>query len=218
MSKQTEELPGVVAVYGRFWREWLAPYRARFLVLLGLMSIIALASAGYAQIMQWIMEAFEALDPSVVWWGPLTVVFLAGSKAVSQYIQQNYQNKILVSVQTEMQNRMFSQLLEMDLSSLSNESPAALAARFSSDIDLAKTATTAVISSLTAVLTIIAAIGYMLSVDPLMTVILISVFLLAFGPVGVIGARIRKISKNTQKQIARMVESCLLYTSDAADD
>ena len=70
-----------------------------------------------------------------------------------------------------MQNKMFHQLVEMDLSSLTNESPAALATRFSSDIQLSKSAVVAVISSISSVLTIIAAFGYMLSVDAFMTII-----------------------------------------------
>ncbi|MEO1563986.1 MAG: ABC transporter ATP-binding protein, partial [Pseudomonadota bacterium] len=47
----------------------------------------------------------------------------------------------------------------------------------------------------------------MLSVDALMTVGLLFVFGLAFGPVGVIGARIRRISKDTQGQIGNMTSA-----------
>jgi len=207
LTKTQTELPSVRSVYGRFWRDWLKPYKARFIGLFGLMIVIAVASAGYAQFIQWVIAAFENSDPNVIYWAPLGVVFLTLSKGLSQYVKLVIQNKILTKVQAEMQGKMFAQLVEMDLSSLMNESPSALAARFSSDIELSKAAVTAVLASITSVLTILAALVYMLSVDPLMTMGLIVVFVLAFGPVGIIGARIRGISSRTQKQIAGMTET-----------
>ena len=207
MEQSDNQLPSVRSVYGRFWRDWLRQFKWRFAGLLILMILVALSSAGYAQFMQWVIAAFETSDPSVIYWAPLGVVGLTLTKGLSQYIQHNAQNRILTKVQAEMQNKMFHQLVEMDLSSLTNESPASLAARFSSDIQLSKSAVIAVISSISAVLTIIAAFGYMLSVDPLMTVVLILVFSLAFAPVGVIGARIRGFSSKTQREIAGMTEA-----------
>ncbi|MEM9715054.1 MAG: ABC transporter ATP-binding protein [Pseudomonadota bacterium] len=207
MSDPQTELPKVGAVYGRFWTDWLSPYRGRFAIVLVLMVLIAVSSAGYAQFIQWVIAAFETTDFSVVYWGPIGAVTLTLVKGLSHYALQNLQNRVLTQVQADMQGKMFKQLVDMDLSSLMNESPAALATRFSSDIELTKTAVIAVISSLTALLTILAAIVYMLSVDPLMTIGLIMVFVLAFGPVGIVGARIRKISTRTQNEIAKMTSA-----------
>jgi subfamily B ATP-binding cassette protein MsbA len=47
----------------------------------------------------------------------------------------------------------------------------------------------------------------MLSIDWALTISLIFIFILAFGPVGVVGAKVRKISVNTQKEIAYMTEA-----------
>ena len=207
MEQGESMLPSVRSVYGRFWRDWLSAYRWRFAGLLVLMILVALSSAGYAQFMQWVIAAFESADSTVIYWAPLSVFGLTLTKGVSQYIQLNAQNRILTKIQAQMQNKMFHQLVEMDLSSLTNESPAALATRFSSDIQLSKSAVVAVISSFSSVLTIFAAFGYMLSVDAFMTIILILVFGLAFAPVGIIGARIRGYSSTTQKEIAGMTET-----------
>ncbi|MEM9210222.1 MAG: ABC transporter ATP-binding protein [Pseudomonadota bacterium] len=204
MSDKDKDLPSVRSVYGRLWRDWLKTHSRVFVIILTLMVLVALSSAGYAQFIQWIIEAFEASDPYVIYWGPAGAVALSLTKGISQYIQNNLQNTVLVTMQEQMQTQMFDRLLNMDLSSLTNESPAALAARFSSDIAVARSAVTAVLSSIAAFLTIFAAIGYMLLVDALMTVVLIMVFGLAFGPVGIIGARIRNISKRTQREIATM--------------
>ncbi|MEO0342215.1 MAG: ABC transporter ATP-binding protein [Pseudomonadota bacterium] len=207
MSKSKSELPSVQSIFARLWRDWLSAYRGRFAIVLILMIVIAVCSAGYAQFIQWVIEAFETSDSSVIYWGPLGVLALTLTKGFSTYGLQNLQNWVLNHVQADMQVKMFSRLVDMDLSSLTSESPAALATRFSSDILLTKGAVNAVLASLTSALTIIAAIIYMLSVDALMTLGLLLVFALAFGPVGVIGARIRKLSSRIQAQIAKMTES-----------
>ena len=95
----------------------------------------------------------------------------------------------------------------MDLANLLAESPAALATRFSADIELIRGSTNSILGSITAILTIIATFGVMLSIDWTLTISLIFIFLLAFGPVGIVGAKVRKISVSTQKEIAHMTET-----------
>jgi subfamily B ATP-binding cassette protein MsbA len=110
-------------------------------------------------------------------------------------------------MQANLQSKMFSCLVNMDLANLLAESPAALAARFSADIELARASTTAILGSITAILTIFATFAVMLSIDWALTISLIFIFLFAFGPVGIVGAKVRKISVDTQKEIARMTET-----------
>lgn len=95
----------------------------------------------------------------------------------------------------------------MDLANLLAESPAALATRFSADIELIRGSTNSILGSITAILTVIATFGVMLSIDWALTISLIFIFILAFGPVGIVGAKVRKISVNTQKEIAYMTEA-----------
>ena len=102
---------------------------------------------------------------------------------------------------------MFNSLVHMDLANLLAESPAALATRFSADIELIRGSTNSILGSITAILTIIATFGVMLSIDWTLTISLIFIFLLAFGPVGIVGAKVRKISVSTQKEIAHMTET-----------
>lgn len=192
------------AAYGRLWRDWLSPHWPGMLIALVFMLIVAVSTAGYAKFMEWVIAALERMDFSVVWWGPLGIIVLTSSKGIAHYAQQVIQNNILSRVQAEMQGHMFDRLVRMDLAHLLAESPAALAARFSADIELVRTAAIVVFGGVRDILTLTAAILVMLSIDWAMALGLIAVFFVAFGPMGIAGARIRRIAGDTQAEIAHM--------------
>ena len=205
----TTETPRLNArqAYGRLWREWLAPHWPKLLIALFCMVIVAVATAGYAKFMEWVISALESKSFAVIWWGPVGIFALTLTKGVGHYSQQIVQNKVLSRVQAEMQKHMFDRLVYMDLAHLLAEAPAALATRFSADIELVRQASIIVFGSLRDILTLVAAIVVMLSIDWAMAIGLVLVFALAFGPIGIAGARIRRISMDTQGEIAHMSES-----------
>lgn len=205
----TTETPRLNArqAYGRLWRQWLAPHWPKLLIALFCMVIVAVATAGYAKFMEWVISALESKSFAVIWWGPIGIIALTLTKGVGHYSQQIVQNKVLSRVQAEMQKHMFDRLVYMDLAHLLAEAPAALATRFSADIELVRQASIIVFGSLREILTLVAAIVVMLSIDWAMAIGLVLVFALAFGPIGIAGARIRRISMDTQGEIAHMSES-----------
>jgi subfamily B ATP-binding cassette protein MsbA len=195
------------AAYGRLWREWLKPHWVKMLVSVLLMALVAVASAGYAKFMEWVIAALENPDSGVIWWGPLGIIALTSTRALASYANQRVQNRVLSTVQADMQKLMFERLINMDLAHLLAESPAALATRFSADIELIRNATTHVFGSIRSVLTLVAVIVVVLSIDWVMALTLLGVFALAFGPIGLTGAKVRKLSNTTQKEIAHMTEA-----------
>ncbi len=207
MAKHKKNERSARAAYGRLWRDWMRPYKwiLGFTVLL--MAIVAAASAGYAKFIEYIIDAFTVGDESVAIWGPLGVIALTVSRGLSQYFRVIIQNKVLSQVQSDMQDKMFKSLVNMDLRHLLAEAPAALASRFSSDIELSRQATMEVFVGITAIFTLAATFGVMLSIDWAMSLGLILIFALAFGPVGIIGSRVRQLSSRTQSEIATMTES-----------
>ena len=207
MNKTEKTSLNARQAYERLWREWLAPHWAKLLIALFFMLIVALATAGYAKFMEWVIAALESKSFAVIWWGPLGIIALTLTKGIGHYSQQIVQNKILSRVQAEMQKHMFDRLVYMDLAHLLAEAPAALATRFSADIELVRQASIIVFGSLRDILTLVAAIVVMLSIDWAMAISLVLVFALAFGPIGIAGARIRRISMDTQGEIAHMSES-----------
>lgn len=207
MTKEKPQNLTARNAYGRLWRDWLRGQSGLLAFTFVLMLIVAVAAAGYAKFMQVIIAAFEINSPSVIWWGPLGIICLVIVKGLSQYWQHTLQNRVLSRMQVDLQAKMFDSLVNMDLAHLLAESPAALAARFSADIEVIRNATRDVLGSITAILTIIATFAVMISIDWALTIGLILIFMLAFGPVGIVGARVRKISANTQSEIAHMTET-----------
>lgn len=207
MAKHQKQEGSVRASYGRLWRDWLKPHRAVLGFTILLMIIVGVSSAGYAKFIEIIISAFENSSTSVVWWGPVGIIILTLARGISRYFQLVLQNRVLTKVQAQIQTEMYSQLVSMDLAYLLAESPAALSARFSADIDLIKSSTAKVFGSISALITLIATFAIMLSIDWAMTIGLIFIFCLAFGPIGIVGARVRTLSAKTQSEISEMTES-----------
>lgn len=207
MAKKNPKVLSARDAYSRLWSEWLKEHSFSLAITFVLMFFVAISAAGYAKFIQIIISAFETNSASVIWWGPVGIISLAIIKGLSQYIQLLMQNRILSRVQANLQYKMFNSLVNMDLANLLAESPAALATRFSADIELIRASTNSILGSITAILTIIATFGVMLSIDWTLTISLIFIFLLAFGPVGIVGAKVRKISVSTQQEIAHMTET-----------
>jgi subfamily B ATP-binding cassette protein MsbA len=207
MSKITTHKNTARSAYARLWRDWLRGHAPVLSFTLLLMIVVAAAAAGYAKFMQAIIAAFEVNSPSVIWWGPLGIIALVIVKGLCQYFQQVLQNGVLSRMQADLQSKMFRSLVNMDLANLLAESPAALASRFSADIELIRGSTRDVFGSITAILTVIATFIVMISIDWALTIGLIFIFVFAFGPVGIAGAHVRKISARTQEEIAHMTET-----------
>ncbi|MFS4438529.1 ABC transporter ATP-binding protein [Paracoccaceae bacterium GXU_MW_L88] len=182
----------------------MAPKRKGFLIVGVVMVLAAIGSAFYAKFIEWIIAAFEERSDSVIWWGPLGVIALTSFNGVFGYLQTTRTNKLLAGIQVDMQEKLFDTLVTADLARLQSEPPAALATRFSTDIDLIRTAMRRGFEAIRALLVLISTFIVMLTIDWSLTLALIFIFGLAVFPVNKIGARVRVISRETQADIASM--------------
>jgi len=190
--------------YKRLWHAWLKHHR-RALVLgfLGML-IAALASAGYAKGLQWVIDAFEAEERSVIWWGPLLMIALTSTKGLGTWLFQVNTNSALVRTETDLQKAMHKKLVFADLAHIQGESPTALSTRFTADIMLVRQSVMQIFSGVSAVLILVATVAVMLSIDWVITLTLVAVFSLAVYPVNRIGARLHVVSRDTQDDLAVM--------------
>ena len=190
--------------YKRLWHEWLKHHkRVLALGFLG-MFIAALASAGYAKGLQWVIDAFEAEERSVIWWGPLLMVVLTSSKGLGTWLFQVNSNSALVRTETDLQKAMHKKLVFADLAQIQGESPTALSTRFTADIMLVRQSVMQIFGGVSAVLILLATVAVMLSIDWVITLTLVGVFSLAVYPVNRIGARLHIVSRDTQDDLALM--------------
>jgi subfamily B ATP-binding cassette protein MsbA len=192
------------AAYARLWRDWLSPYRGMLAFALAMTMVVSAASGAYSKLIQMVMTALGDRDPSVIWWGPLTIAVLTTCSAAGQYFKETVSNKAIFRMETELRKTMFAHLVGTDLAKLQTHAPAGLAARFSSDIGLVGGSVRALLGAITGILTIVVTVGVMLSIDWAITLGMVAIFAVALVPVNVIGRRLRKLSKRTQTEIASM--------------
>ncbi len=190
--------------YKRLWRHWLTDYRGTLaLGFLGML-IGALASAGYAKALQWVIDAFETSEPSVIWWGPLLMLALTSSKGLGTWLFQVNSNTALARTETDLQKAMHKKLVFADLAQIQGESPTALSTRFTADIMLVRQSVMQIFMGVSAVLILVATVAVMLSIDWVITLTLVGVFSMAVYPVNRIGGRLHVVSRETQDDLALM--------------
>ena len=202
MAKSNPQSPW--RAYGRLWRINLRPYRGLIALALLLMMITGIAAASYAKVIELIISAFQSNSTSVFWWGPLAAIAFTSVKGAAQYIGEVIKADVLSRVQADLQSNLFNKLVVLDLSQLLAEAPAALATRFSADIDVIRIALTQAFNAVRSAFTVLAAFAVMLSIDWVMSLGLIAIFALAIGPVTIIGSRVRRLTNSTQEELADM--------------
>lgn len=190
--------------YKRLWGEWLKTYRnVLALAFLG-MIVGAMASAGYAKGMQWIIEGFETSNSDVIWWGPLLMIALASSKGFGTWLFQVKSNGALVRTETDLQKAMHKKLVFADLAEVQAESPSALSTRFTADILLVRQSVMQIFTGVSSVLILVLTVAVMLSIDWVITLTFVAVFSLAVWPVNRIGGYLHVVSRDTQDDLALM--------------
>ena len=168
------------------------------------MLLSAIASAGYAKGLQWILDAFEGKEPSVIWWGPLLMLGLTSSKGLGTWLFQVNSSGALVRAETDLQKAMHEKLVFADLAQIQLENPTSLSTRFTADILLVRQAVTQIFAGVASLLILVFTVAVMLSIDWVITLTFVGVFSLAVWPVNRIGGRLHTVSRDTQDDLARM--------------
>ncbi len=190
--------------YRRLWREWLSRYRWPVVLVLVLMVVNAVASAGYSKAIQLIISAYESADSSVIWWGPIGIILISSIKGFSVYWQTLTSERTLGRFETRMRKSIYNRLLFADLARLQTDSPASLATRLTADVGMIRSSLSSMLGGLSSILIIIATTIVMLTIDWSITIVLLLVFSMAVIPVNMIGNKIKKITRRSQHQLSQM--------------
>lgn len=137
--------------------------------------------------------------------GTIGIVLLAAGRALSLYLMTICNNtgvqRALVDVQAEQLNA----LTNGDYQRLTAVAAGGFVSRFINDVNAIRDAALRFANNFTkSVFTVITAFGYMLYLDWKLTLILLLVYPIAFGPVISLGNRIRKRAKTSQTQIGEV--------------
>ncbi|MFT3729632.1 MAG: ABC transporter ATP-binding protein [Terricaulis sp.] len=203
------------SLFARLWRDYVARYKSEIALLVPVLAVVAVTGVSYAGIVKWATDAINANNwPSIMFWVAAAVA-LAAARAFSMWAQSVLSQDIALKVLRDLQGAMFGKLLVSDFARFSREEPGKLVSRFTNDINVVSEAL--VRGGQTAVrdtLTLLGAIGWMLYLDWVLTLVVLGVFALASGPMQAIAKSARKRTHAAQQQISAL--SSILFESFGA--
>jgi subfamily B ATP-binding cassette protein MsbA len=193
------------ALAGRLWRDWLAPKWPLVTITIVLAAITAGAVTSYGKLIQWTFDLLNLGDASFFPIAPLAVIGLAVVRSTSLYLQTVQTNRLALGVMEDIQNQMFAKFVHADFARLQSEPVGKLVSRFTNDITLLRETLVRLFNNLMRdSLTVIGAVGFMLAMDWMLTILILVVYPIAFYPVIKIGERLRKTSANAQSQMGEV--------------
>jgi subfamily B ATP-binding cassette protein MsbA len=190
----------------RFAREWLWPARGRILATLLLTFALAAATSSYPFI---IKLSFDTLLTGASAEGLFIVLAaIIGAttlRSVFLYLQTVASNRIALRLTTDIQKRAFAHLIGADYARITREATGQLVSRLTNDLGYIQQATLAAINTATRdVLIIIGLVIAMISLDWVMSLIVLGVYPFAVLPIAVISERLRMVAKRTHSELGDM--------------
>ena len=195
----------------RLFRQFFAA-QIRWFLLGTLFAVITAACASaYAGILGFVgnqlQAAIETKESEFGWIivGTIGIVLLASGRALSLYLMTICNNTGVQRALVDVQAAQFNALTDGDYQRLTAVAAGGFVSRFINDVNALRDAGLRFANNFTkSIFTIIGAFGYMLYHDWRLTLILLIVYPVAFGPVIALGNRIRKRAKAAQTQIGEV--------------
>ena len=189
----------------RLLREHIRPHLPLILLALVFMALAAAATAALAKLMEPVLDqVFQARDSSALKTIGLAVFGVFAVKGLATYGQAVAMSRVGLRIVTEMQQRLFAHLLHADLAYFHDNATGGLIARLTNDVGALRQAVSNTMTSIGKdLLTLIFLVGLMFYQDWLLACIAFVVFPTAILPIAKIGRRMRKVSANTQAEVAR---------------
>lgn len=189
----------------RLWRDWVRPHRGPLAIVLMLIVVVAAATALYPILIKEAYDAFTARDARAIMLAPLFVIVITSIKGFALLGQTVLTNKVISRIEADMQTALYAHLIDADLAQLGRESPAMLTQRFTTDFAYIKEALTRLFTVLLRDgATVIALVGAMLWIDPLLTLVAGVIAPFVAQPVARLGKKLRRVATSTQEEIGAM--------------
>ncbi len=201
--------PGTKHLLRRLWHDHLRHHRGRLMVVLLLTAVMAALTGLYPVVIDRAFTMFAARDPRILYQVPILVVAITTAKAAATYGQTVLTQSLVLRTIRELQARMFAHLTEADLARVERDSPAQLAARFTTDAAIIREALTRAIGGVANAITVLGLIASMLWLDWVLSLIAACLYPLAALPIQKLGKRIRRASGGMQE---RMGETASMLT------
>src|SRR6195952_1428973 len=204
MRRRMKTLPtdeSTRALVARLWREYLRQYKGRLAVVGLLTLLVAGITALYPAVIDQAVDMFARKDRRILYQIPIQVLIVTGFKAAVQFGQSVATQNLVLLVIRDLQNRMFSHLMDADLARLEREPPAQLAARFTTDAATIREALTRAVSGVSDAMTVVGLVCSMFYMDWVLSLIAAALYPLAALPMQRIGKRVRRASGSMQERM-----------------
>jgi subfamily B ATP-binding cassette protein MsbA len=192
----------------RFLEDWVRPRWREVVWALLLAVALAAATGAYPKIIKLSFDTLQHVGPHTANQLVLVLAAIVGVtlvRSVLLYLQTVATQGLVMRVTNDIQKRAFAHLIAADFARLSREGPGQLVSRLTNDIGYVRDASqAALLSAVRDPLVILALVVVMLSLDWILTVIVLVVFPIAALPVASIGQRLRKVAKRTQSELGDM--------------
>lgn len=141
----------------------------------------------------------------LIFWLTGAIIFMSVIRALSMYVMTILNNTGVQNSLIDVQDSQFANLTHGDFARLGAAASGDFVSRFINDVNAMRDAGLRVANNLTkGVVTVIGAFIAMFIIDWQMTLILMLVYPIAFGPVIALGNRVRKRAKAAQKQVGEV--------------
>ncbi|MEM5517371.1 ABC transporter ATP-binding protein [Henriciella sp. AS95] len=196
----------------RLIRERFSSHWGWFALGTGCAALTSIAAASYGYLLKLVVEGLERLAdpvnttvPTGLWLLIGIIAMAAIVRSLSLYGMTLANNTGVQRAIVDIQADQFDSLTDGDFARISNDRSGGFVSRFINDINALREAGLRLANNLTkGVLTVIGVLITMLIMDWKLTLVLLVIYPLAFGPVIALGNRVRKRSKKAQKQIGEV--------------
>jgi subfamily B ATP-binding cassette protein MsbA len=123
-------------LFGRLWRDYVSRYLSDIVLLAPVLAVVAACGVSYALILKFATDGIIARDVFAVIWAPVAVIAVVCVRAVALWGQAVLSQSIALKVLRDLQQSMFSKLMDVDFARYAREEPGRLVSRFTNDINI----------------------------------------------------------------------------------
>jgi subfamily B ATP-binding cassette protein MsbA len=190
----------------RLLKEGMRPYLGKVVLAVLCMVVGAGANAGYALLMDPVVnKIFTERKPEFLWPLGLAVLGTFAIKSIANYGEAVYLSKVGLRVIADMQHRLFSHLMRLDVSFFHANSTGRILSRLVNDVSSMRFAVSdALTGAGRDASSLIFLVGAMFYQDWRLSAWTFFVFPVAILPIAKLGRRMRKVTDNTQEHMGQL--------------
>jgi ATP-binding cassette, subfamily B, bacterial MsbA len=211
LKKQKKDTRGVAfdahsrALLSRFLQDWVRPRWRELLVALVLTAGLALATGAYPMVIKFSFDSLLKGDVTWLPWVLVGIIGITGARSVFLYLQTVKTQRIVLRLQTDMQNHTFRHLINADYARLTRDTPGRLLSKLTNDMQFIQQASLASMNSIMRdTLSVVALVGSMFYLDWMISLVVLGVYPFAVVPIATIARRVRRNSTQTQAELGGM--------------